>query len=314
MALTAFVFFLLGIFAELVFLYESAHGRRIITTRPDESRDSLRAAIEGGHRPFVHSLLAAGDLRPARDLLAGAALLAALLAGVFEWAGIGAEKVSIDTPGVSLIFILLGLGLLAAALAANLFLPRVNEAVILVVQGTVLLGFLWTGEPVEWLPLVALGAAPALVTLALLACRLPLPPQAKALIYLWYLVTLLMGPFQSGQAALFQESEPSWTEAISLGMVFIFLLVHGLFAVRFFLIVSSMILPRNHCLVARLMLHLFADEQVSLPRFSLAAIVVAGLLFANRYLGIMPQPFAVSFGTLLGVHLMTRGASYSEQN
>jgi hypothetical protein len=201
--------------------------------------------------------------------------------GLFTLLGIDQVKVYINTPGINFIFYALGFFVVVAAFFGTIFLPPVNEQSILAVQALILLNAL-AGGVVDWIPMAALTAVPALVCLALLIWPRSFAPEVKAVLYLWYLLSLLAMPFQSGQAAYFRAPLLTWFEAWVFGGLFIFMILHGLFAVRFFLLTSSLILPRNRPAIAPLMARLFSDEQASLPRFALVMALSAGLVLANQ--------------------------------
>ncbi len=287
MTASGFVLFTLGLLAELVFLYEgSSAGRKV---------------AEGGVQSFVDRTMSAP-----RQLIGIMVVIAGLVIGLLELLKVGSTLVYIDTPLVGIIFVVLGVFVFFAALASPLFLPMVNEQSILLVQLLVLVNTLWGGARVDWLPLSILVAVPALISVVLVIWRRSFPAWAKALLYLWYLLSLMIGPFQSGEAGFFRKVDFTLTEAGSFGVVFIFLIIHGLFAVRFFLMVSSMLLPRNRVFIRQLMPCLFSDEQVPMLRFGLVALLVAGLLAANQWLGLVDRSMAMSLGMLVGVQLMSR--------
>lgn len=287
MTLSGFVLFMLGLLAELVLLFEG-------------SSPGL-AAADRGARSLIDRTLG-----PSRQVIAILAVIAGLLIGLFELLRVGGVLVYIDSPVVGFIFVVLGVAVFFAAMMADLFLPVVNEQSILIVQALVLVSALWGGGRLDWLPLAILAGIPALVSLGLVLWRWSFPPWAKALLYLWYLLSLMIPPFQSGQAGFFRAARLTWSESLSFGMLFIFLIIHGLFAARFFLMVSSLLYPRNYKWIRQIMPRLFSDEQVSMPRFGLAALLVAGLLLLNQWLGLLERSTAVSLAMLLAVQVLSR--------
>ncbi len=291
MPLTDFTLFFYGILCELILLYEGANGSQ-----------SVRLGVEP---PLISQPLLARTMSPGRMLMIALGAAAAALVGIFQLTGIGQMKVFIDTPVINLLFIGLGLFVFAAAFAVRLFLPPINEQAILAVQVLILL-YAATGGMVDWIPLAALTVVPALVSLVLVIWRKPFPPLAKAALYLWYLLSLLAMPFQSGQMAYFRQSNLSWFESWTFGALFIFMIIHSMFAVRFFLIVSSMLLPRNRPAIAMLMPYLFSDEQVSLLSFGLVIGLTAALLFANQRLGLVAPPIALGLCVMLVTQILGR--------
>lgn len=288
MPLPDFVFFFYGILAEIALLFEGAHP---------EARHS---------GPLLPSIPLVGRVfSPIRQVVLALGGLAGLLAALFTLSGVGEKTVYIDTPVINLFFIALGLFVVAAAFMVILFLPPVNEQSILAVQVLILLNAL-AGGRVDWIPLAALTAVPALVSLALLFWRRTFHPIAKALLYLWYLLSLLAMPFQSGQMAYFRAQELAWFESWAFGGLFIFMILHGLFAVRFFLIVSSLILPRNRPAVAPLMVKLFSDEHASPLRFTLVMVVTAGLVLLNQAAGLVAQPVMLGLCVMIVSQVLVR--------
>jgi hypothetical protein len=282
--------FMLGALTELIVLYERARA-------PRAAGAQAKAAVGG--------LLAEDMLHSQLRLLAlGLAVLAAGLLVLFNLLGIAEQEVYIDTPLVSSLFVGLVVFILFAALAAAYFLPLINEQTLLLVQGLLLAGALFGHRPVGWLPLPLLVGLPLAVSLGLIVWQRALPAWLKAGLYFWYLLCVLLTTFQSGQTAYFEADQLTWFDGFAAGAVLVFMLLHGLTAVRFFLIMSSLLRPRNRVLAARAMPRLFSDEQVPLLRFGLVAALTAGLLVANRAYHWVDTAAALSICTLLGVQLM----------
>lgn len=304
MTLFSFVFFLFGILSEIIFLLEAASPhifRMEVAGKAEQEKAGLGKQTTG----IAHFN------RPAMLLIAGLAVLAALVAGLLELFGAGGVLVYIDSPVISFIFVLLGLFVLAAALLAKSFLPPVNEQSILVALCLVLVSALWGERSLIWLPGWLLTVVPAVVALALLIWRRGFSPLLKAVLYLWYLLSLMVIPFQSGEVAFFHQLEFNILESYSYGILLVFLLVHCLFAVRFFLIASSILVPRNRRWVSQIMPQLFTDEQVPLTRFLPVVALIAILLLVNQYLGLLTKPAVISLCMVLGVQLLSIGQSAS---
>lgn len=281
----AFIFFALGMLVELILLGEHSLGRSsILATRHAWINRNVTAA-----RAFIFGLV----------------VLALILLLVVRVLGLEAELVYIDTPIINIFMLLLGLFVLSAAMAVKFFLPVVNEQTILVVQGLVLYSAFAGGKPVAWMPLAVLVSVPAVVSLGLILWRKPLHPSLKALLYLWYLVTLMVIPFQSNQVAYFRQGNLSLLDAATLGSLLVFLIIHGIFTVRFFLIVSSLLLPRNHVYVQRIMPLLFNDEQVPLGRLAITVLVLAAAILVNRVLGLVAEPVLLAVGMMFAVQFLS---------
>lgn len=305
MSLSAFVLFMLGALGELLLLAERA-------LPPGQAYHSRL----GGWRGLLDTAI---FYTPMRLLALALAALAAVLVGLFELLGWGSLLVYIDTPLVSLLFTVLGVLLLFATLAAGYFLPAINTQNLLLAQGVMLAGALLDRGAIAWLPAAWLIWAPALVMALLLgwqvgprlvsrsAPRAVLPPEIKALLYFWYLLCALLTTFQSGQTALFEADQLAWGDAFSLGTVLVFMLVHGMAAMRFFLISSSLLLPRNRAMAAHAMPRLFSDEPAPALRFVLVALGAAGFLLANRAFGWLAAPLALSLTFLAAVQLLNPG-------
>jgi hypothetical protein len=284
MSISCFILYVLGALVEIIFLYTAVNGEP----------------------PFKGHSWLDRVFTPSRSVIALLSVAALFLVGIFELSGIGKSLVYIDTPLVSFILGLLAVGLLGVAMLAGLFLPIVNEQSILLTQVLVLASAWWGGDPVDWLPPGAVTVFPAILILLLALIPRGIPSSLKAILYFWYLLSLLAIPFQSGEVRIIQQDSLSWAEGFSLGMLSVFLLLHGLLAVRFFLITSSLLRPRNRALAAENMPRLFSDEQVPVLRFAGVFLIIAALLAANHYTHLLVRPMALSLCSLLGVQLLSR--------
>jgi len=257
-------------------------------------------------------------VNPAHILIAAVAAIGGICLLVVHLMGIGETKVYIDTPFVSLLFIVLGVFVFFAAIAGNLFLPVINEQAILVVQGLVLYYVFSGGREVAWMPLVVLVSVPALICLGLILWRWRLPAELKAILYLWYLLSLMVIPFQSNQVAYFRRVDITLAESAAFGALLVFLIIHGLFAVRFFLITSSMLLPRNRIHIRRVMPFIFSDEQVPIVRLVFTILLLTGAIFLNRRLNLLPEDAILSLGTMFAVQFLSQHKlsqnGYNSQN
>ncbi len=282
MSLSAFILFAAGIFSELLFLYESANPS------PHQWNSKLLSL------PIYSAQLLVGLIL----------LVAGGLVAIFDFIGVGNILVYIDTPFIFILFALLGLVVLFATMASSLLLPRVNEQSILMIQCLLLVGNLWGKQSIDWLPGWLTLVVPAILCFVLVAWRTSFPAWVKGILYAWYLFSLLITPFQSGETAYFLMNEFTYVEALSFGFLFIFLLVNGLFSARFLLLVPSYIIPRNRPLIQQAMKRIFSDEQVSLIRFLVAAGLAAVLLVGNEIMRVLDHSVALSLAMLLGVHLL----------
>ncbi len=281
MTLTNFIAFFLGILLEGLLLWEAA---------PEAVPEKSPSTEETG-------LVAAPFLSRERLLMIGLTVGAAVLIGLFTLIGWDKTPVYIDTPGISLIFVLLGLGLLYYGIVSPHLLPRINEEAALSIHITVALSLLLTrpaGGP--WWPYaLGLGAPWALLLVATLPQQAP-PPLAKAGIYLWYLITLLALTLQTDFSAI---NEPASTplalgEAFVLGAGGLFLLLHGLFLVRFALMTSSLINPAGRALMRRAIPKLYSDEQLPLVRVLLLQALAVAVLILNARFNFIPDLSAVT--------------------
>lgn len=286
MTLQVFILFAFGMLAELILL-----GQYRLDRPP----------LMSGTSPLLARLQ-----QPSRMLIVALALFAGLCLLIARLTGSAEMRVYIDTPIINILFIFLGVFVFFAAMAANIFLPLVNEQTILVVQGLVLYYAFSGGSAVAFMPLAVLASVPALVSLGLILWRRPVPASFKALLYLWYLLTLMVIPFQSNQVAYFRRNDLTLLEGAFFGSLLVFLIIHGLFTVRFFLITSSLVLPRNRALVERVMPLLFSDEQVPLGRLAFTTGLLAALILINRALGLLPEGAILSLGVMFAVQFLSQ--------
>jgi hypothetical protein len=227
--------------------------------------------------------------------------LAAVL--LLRLSGLAAVEVSLDDGWVGAIFVVLGVFLLGAGVIGDGLLPRVNERSILTGQVLVLLLALFEPQQSDWLLLGGLVGLPLLLSLGLLVSRRAVSTVLKACAYLGYLFALLYLAYQTADLGLFGAARISSVEGFAFGSLFVFLLLHCLFALRFFLIVSSLILPRNRPAIGAMMRRLFSDEQAAPGRFVLFAVAAAGLVLANAFWHFVSSAVIVSLAVLLSAQV-----------
>jgi len=287
MNLPVFIVFLLGMVVECATLWDSAH-------RESEARR-------------ISSALAA-ELRPAQWVIGAAFVIAIALVGLiylFNWQNV---ETSLDNFFIGMLFIAIGLFILGAGVIYDGLLPRVNEAAILsVLTLTVLatLASLLAGAlQHHWFALLFGLILPGSVGVLLVAWWRAFHPIVKAIIYLSYLFALLFVVYLGGVADYFSQIELSLTDGFLLGVVFIFLLLHALFAIRFFIIVSSLVFPRNRPLVNLIMPRLFSDEQVSLTRAAIVILILTAIVLANAQFHLVDLPILLTVLNILSVQFL----------
>ncbi len=186
-------------------------------------------------------------------------------------------------------------------------LPRVNEQTIVLVN-LVALYSLWSAAQLDALWLVAL-LIPSLGVLLMALSARPLHPYLKSLLYLWYLACLLLMAYQNNYAMFFKpasELEMTPFDYFVGGAAGIFLLLHSLFLVRFFLMLTALILPHNRRLITLTMPQLFDDQQIPRPRFLVFLALFVAIIAANQLTGFAPSASLLNVLILLAVHFMER--------
>jgi len=296
MRLQAFVAFCLGMAVEILLLWERAREDAV-------ARGTKRGSI------YVKTLLRwerARRARPAddasnvigpalsleREIMGALFVGAALIIGIIELLGPAEYEIYMGQSITDVIFILLGLALFYYGLVDPFLLPHVNEQTVLVVHITMTLGLLLNSQfsmPV-WGYVALLGFPTLALAYLGLTKRVP-SPVIKALVYLWYLIELLALTLQNDFTSITQPRTvpPSLTEDFVTGATAVFLLLHGLFLVRFFLMTSALIVPRNRRYMDIVMPQLFTDEQ--LPVWQLLALLglVALVLSLNAFFDLAPN-------------------------
>jgi hypothetical protein len=185
-------------------------------------------------------------------------------------------------------------------------LPRVNEQTIVVITAIVLLSLVGQAE-LAWYWLAAL-AIPIVAIFLMALTTFVMPPLFKSLYYFWYLICLFLMVYQTNFALLLDapaESQNSLDYFIA-GAAGIFLLLHSIFLVRFFLMLTANILPGNRYLIQLAMPQLFSDEQMPRYKFLVILLLVVIVLWANRQFNFVPDLSLSSLLILFAVHFMDR--------
>jgi hypothetical protein len=199
---------------------------------------------------------------------------------------------------------------LVAGVIADGLLPRVNEAAILAVVSLTALGTMAGlaegGLEANGFTLATGLLVPIIVALVLAFHRRAFSPVAKAVIYLCYLFALLYSVYLGGADKLLNGNDLRLTEGLVFGGVSIFVLLHSMFAIRFFLIVSSLVFRRNRPLVAMIMPRLFSDEQVCLRRVAMFLPVMGAAVIANAWLHFVEPHVLLTIMSMVCVQFLFR--------
>jgi hypothetical protein len=188
-------------------------------------------------------------------------------------------------------------------------LPRVNEQTIVVITAIVTVSLVRWGE-LDWYMWPALLIP--FVGIALMALMtVSIPPALKSLLYFWYLVCLFSMAYQSNYEMFSRPSSELRLTSLDYfigGAAGIFLLLHSIFLVRFFLMLTANLLPQNRYLIGLAMPQLFGDEQMPRYKFIVILLLVAVVILLNRQLGFMPNLSLASLLILFAVHFMDRAS------
>jgi hypothetical protein len=285
MTLEVFVLFLLGMALEVVWMWEAAHA---------QAQKKVEMAFVAQMLPDTW-IIQAGLI-----MLAGAAF------GGLHLLGIDQVYTSLDDGPVFLLFTLIGLFILIEGIFGSHLMPPINERSVLSTQLLVAAGMLTGAMQLPSTVLWALGIFMLLISLILLLQRQSLPPIRKALVYAWYLALLLGLSVMNGDVALFSARNLNLTSGFAFGLVFIFLLLHALFFIRFFLIVCSLILPRNRKFIGYMMPRLFNDEQVQPLPFMLITLGLTAAVWINSHLNLLPNALFISLCVLVSIQWQAR--------
>lgn len=264
MSLAEFVAITGGMLMQLG-LFLAANGQNPLSLfRKDDQAEGLVAA------PM--------DTRQSVLLFGGVMLVTSLLLSQFPFGN--TRHIWIDDTLTYLIAIIL-VYILFSALAGDKLLPRVNEQQMLVIHLVVGINLLVNGDVAlpNWVLALLLVPTAALIFQGIWPRALP--TLQRAFFYLWYLITLVALAFQNGGVDYFEMTEISLSEFFIFGSLLIFLALHMLVALRFVLIISSLILPRNRPLLAVIMPHLVHDEQLSVPSLLIILFAAGSILGLN---------------------------------
>lgn len=285
MSLESFVFMLLGITVELLWLWGNAHGWEDAPVQPR---------------------LVASPAPMHWTLATGAGVVALLVVLVLRLFKVNEETTSLSDGLPFMIFTLLGVFIFFAGVIGTGLLPQVNERSIIATQLIVLFGLVWgQGLSLGWI--LGLAVVPVGLVLLLVLRRKPFGPVAKALMYLWYLFMLIVQTYQDRETmGYFNDGNLSLPAAFAVGATLVFLILHGLFAVRFFLIVSSLVFPKNRSAVGAMMPRLFQDEQISPLRFFAVLAVLLAAVAGLIYFQLAPSGLLLNAAVLLSVQLLFR--------
>jgi len=292
MTLEVFVLFLLGMALEVVWMWKAAHAQ----------------AQEKTVTASVAQMLSDNWI-----IQAGLVLLAGAAFGGVHLLGIDQVYTSLDDGPVFLLFTLIGLFILIEGLFGSHLMPPINERSVLSTQLLVAAGMLTGAMQLPSTVLWALGIFMLLLSLFLLLQRQSLPPIRKALVYAWYLALLLGLSVMNGDVVLFSARSLNFTSGFAFGMVFIFLLLHALFFIRFFLIVCSLILPRNRKFIGYMMPRLFNDEHVQPLPFMLITLGLTAAVWINSRLNLLPNALFISLCVLVSIQWQVRVSKVQSQ-
>lgn len=268
---SAFVAFCLGMVVDVLRLFEQSRDHRgVARSRADEGLIGL---------PW---------LSRERALMMIAGAVAIFLIGIFKLIEYPSRRATLDTVAVGLPMGLVVFFVLFYGLVSPRLLPKVNEAAILATHTAVVLGLSlhadWISGP------FLIGLAVPTVALLIVALRAGTrPPLVKALAYLWYLVGLVVLTVQNGTLALLNQTDLSIVDAFIVGATLILLALHGFFFIRFFLMMSALILPRHRPYMTQAIPHLFKDDQA--PTWQILALegLVIVPLLANALFDLAPS-------------------------
>lgn len=162
-------------------------------------------------------------------------------------------------------------------LASVDLVPTVNIQSIFSINLVVVL-FLATQGSIGILFWIAMGIN--LLIFALLRLN-HLHYMVKSLLYLWYLALVIYVMWDN--IYLFESQTLTLGQAFLLGISFVFFGIHGIMAVRFFVLTAATILPYNRPPLKPLANYLISDEKLSLTTF----IALAGtqvILYLTNFL------------------------------
>jgi hypothetical protein len=235
-------------------------------------------------------------LTPERVVMLGLTVFALLAMGLFRLGGI--LTLDTDTADAWIMAVMVPAGVFAFGfgLLHPVLLPRVNERMLFTVFATSSVGTLLNGELVRGETWVLGGfiVFGALLFWASVSER-RLPPGLQALAYFGYLSGLFWMGY--GQVSTFANA-PSSTlmplDAFLFGTVGLFYVLHVLFWIRFFLIVSSMLLPNHWQHLPDIMDRLFANSRNTPKEVGISLGIALGFLALNQLTGALPASLFAS--------------------
>lgn len=204
--------------------------------------------------------------------------------------------------------------LFAFGMVSPKLLPRVNEQTIVLVS---LVAFysVFSLTQLEWFWLAAL-LLPALGVFGMAWTTRVIHPYLKSLLYFWYLICLFILALQNNFEMFFRpasELKLTLFDYFIGGAAGIFLLLHSVFLVRFFLMLTALIRPANRHLIVLAMPQLFDDHQIPRLKFLGILVLFAAILALNRLTGLLPSISALNLLILLAVHFMERPFQLTER-
>lgn len=193
-------------------------------------------------------------------------------------------------------------------------LPRVNEQTIVVVSLVAFYG-LFSLTQLEWFWLAAL-LLPALGVFVMALTTRVIHPYLKSFLYFWYLICLFIMALQSNLEMFIRpapELQLTLFDYFIGGAAGIFLLLHSIFLVRFFLMLTALILPSNRYLLTLAMPQLFDDQQIPRLKFLGILALFGGILAFNHWSGLVASVSILNILILLAVHFLERPIQLSER-
>lgn len=181
-------------------------------------------------------------------------------------------------------------------------MPRINEQTIVAINLIVLISL---PAGIDWYWLAAL-LLPSLGVLVIALTNRIIHPGVKSLLYFWYLICLFIISYQNSYDLLASDQWSTSLEYFIGGASGIFLLLHSIFLVRFFLMLTANILPQNRYLVSLAMPQLFDDQQIPLLKFFGILAILAVIIVANQLTGLVASASLLNLLILLVVHFMDR--------
>jgi hypothetical protein len=186
-------------------------------------------------------------------------------------------------------------------------LPRINEQTIVVINLVVLYSLLSTSQ-LAWYWIAAL-LLPSLGVLVMALTTRIIHPMLKSLLYFWYLICLFIMAYQNNYEMFFKPTSELRLTSLDYfigGAAGIFLLLHSIFLVRFFLMLSANILPYNRYLINLAMPQLFDDQQIPRLKFLGILALFAGIAALNHFTSFASSLSVLNVLILLAAHFMDR--------